>query len=110
MRYALSSTADALQGAQWVEGFLSGSGMILIHHHQLWDILNEWIGELKEEKFTDILPLLRRTFSDFTGPERERILLIAKQDPAQTKVKYEEVQDWDQKRAELILPQLRRML
>jgi hypothetical protein len=110
MRYALSSTIEALQGAQWIEGFLSGSGMILIHHNQLWDIINEWIGELKEEKFVDLLPLLRRTFSDFTGPEREKILLLAKQEPGQSKVENEEVHDWDQQRAALVLPQLRRML
>jgi hypothetical protein len=31
------------------------------------------VGTLTEEHFTSILPLLRRTFSTFTGPERGQI-------------------------------------
>jgi hypothetical protein len=79
MRYALSPGNAPLAAAQWLEGFLHGSGLVLLHHLPLWNLLDEWVGELPEDAFTDVLPLLRRTFSRFPAPERERMLDLAKQ-------------------------------
>jgi hypothetical protein len=73
MSQALSPGTPAAQSAAWVQGFLHGSGQALIHHPHLWHLVDEWVLALPEEMFTASLPLLRRTFSSFTGPERRQI-------------------------------------
>ncbi|NER00245.1 MAG: hypothetical protein F6K30_26695 [Cyanothece sp. SIO2G6] len=66
---ALSPGCEPADSAHWLAGFLDGSGLLLIHDDQLWQILDQWIATLSEETFTTVLPLLRRTFSTFTQPE-----------------------------------------
>ena len=78
MRFRLSAATPAVEAAQWLEGFLHGSGLLLIHQPALWNILDQWVQELPEAVFPELLPLLRRTFSHFAGPERERMLDMAK--------------------------------
>ena len=63
-----------------MEGFLHGSGLVLIHHPGLWQLLDNWIVSLTEPLFTGLLPLLRRTFSTFPAPERRQIGEKASQD------------------------------
>ncbi|MEK7256010.1 MAG: DUF5682 family protein, partial [Bacteroidota bacterium] len=108
MRYALSPANPSLAAAEWLEGFLQGSGLLLIHHATLWNLLDQWVDELGEEVFTDVLPLLRRTFSRFAQPERERMLDLAKHGQA-SPVKKEEV-DFDEERAVAVLPTVRMLL
>lgn len=80
MRYALSPANDAFDAARWLEGFLYGSGLLLIHQPALWNILDEWIDELSmQPTFKEVLPLLRRTFSDFSAPERQKMMTLARQ-------------------------------
>ena len=71
--YAMSTATQPDKAAAWLEGFLKGSGTILLIDHDLWNLVNNWIGELDEEIFTRLLPLLRRTFSNFSGPERKKL-------------------------------------
>ncbi|MCH2043352.1 MAG: DUF5682 family protein, partial [Saprospiraceae bacterium] len=78
MYLALSSTQDLLKIAQWIEGFLHGSGLLLIHNHKLWRLLDQWVSQLSAESFQMLLPILRRTFAQFAIPEREKMLLLAK--------------------------------
>lgn len=59
--------------ARWVEGFLAGSGSILIHDERLWTLVDAWVADLPRESFDDLLPLLRRTFSTFPRPERRQL-------------------------------------
>lgn len=78
MRYALSPANDSMDSAQWLEGFLYGSGLLLIHQPALWNILDEWIDDLPMSPvFEKILPLLRRTFSAFSVPERQKMMRLA---------------------------------
>ncbi len=74
---ALSAGNEPLFSARWVEGFLYGSGLLLIHHPPLWRLLDEWVGSLGEDVFLQTLPLLRRAFSAFSGPERQKMLALA---------------------------------
>src|SRR5579859_6348802 len=67
---ALSSGNPAEVAASWVEGLLSGSGTILIHDDKLRTLLDDWLRGVPADHFTNILPLLRRTFSQFPAPER----------------------------------------
>lgn len=73
VRLALSQVSDPEHSARWIEGFLRGSGLVLLHDSALWEILDGWVTSLKAELFTELLPLLRRTFSTFTPPERRQM-------------------------------------
>ena len=64
---------EPAQAAAWLEGFLHGSGLLLLHNEMLWGILDVWVDGLSDEAFTQLLPLLRRTFSSFPAPERRQI-------------------------------------
>lgn len=77
LRYALSGK-DFQETGQWLRGFLHGSGLLLIHHDSLWKLLDEWVAELPEEIFYELLPLLRRSFSNYSEAERKRMLQRAK--------------------------------
>lgn len=73
MGLALSRATDPPQAAAWVEGFLRGSGLILLHDDGLWNVLDGWITDMKDEVFQALLPLLRRTFSTFQPAERRQM-------------------------------------
>ena len=76
--FALSTGQESLAAAQWAEGFLYGSGLVILHHPELHRILDEWVDGLSKDTFTEILPVLRRTFSKFSAHEREQMLLLVK--------------------------------
>jgi hypothetical protein len=69
----LSIGIPAAGQAAWAEGFLSGGGLLLVHDRDLLAVLDGWVTTLPGQGFTDVLPLLRRTFSDFSAPERANI-------------------------------------
>jgi hypothetical protein len=70
---ALSHGVDARAKAAWVEGFFSDGALLLIHDAVLRDLLDGWVTGLDEREFTDLLPLVRRTFGTFTPAERRSI-------------------------------------
>lgn len=69
----LSRGSDPAQAARWLEGFLSGSGLLLIHDARLLALIDGWVGQINAEVFQELVPLLRRTFSTFPAPERKHI-------------------------------------
>ncbi|MCO5999477.1 DUF5682 family protein [Actinoallomurus rhizosphaericola] len=73
MARAVSVGASPARAAAWIEGFLSGGGLILVHDDRLLGLVDDWIAGLPPESFTAVLPLLRRTFGTFEGPERRSI-------------------------------------
>ena len=73
MGLAIAPAVDPAKSMAWIDGFLRGSGLILLHNDELWRILNEWVSSVKTETFPQLLPLLRRTFATFTAPERSQI-------------------------------------
>ena len=73
MGLALSLASEPAQAAAWLEGFLHGSGLLLLHNDTLWEILDQWVSGLTGEAFTQLLPLLRRTFAHFPAPERRQL-------------------------------------
>ncbi|WP_405017798.1 DUF5682 family protein [Kitasatospora sp. NBC_00070] len=60
---ALSHGNQPADTAGWVEGFLAGSGVLLLHDPALLGLLDRWLSGVPAEAFTDVLPLLRRTFA-----------------------------------------------
>jgi hypothetical protein len=69
----LSRGAEAVNGAAWLEGFLSGDAALLLHDDVLLAGIDAWITTVPLELFDDLLPLVRRTFSTFSHPERRMI-------------------------------------
>lgn len=69
----LSLAASAPQAAAWLAGFLAGDAVLLVHDAGLLGLVDEWIGGLGETAFEDLLPLVRRTFSEFSRAERRTI-------------------------------------
>ncbi|GAA4068684.1 DUF5682 family protein [Nonomuraea soli] len=59
--------------AAWVEGFLAGGGLLLVHDPKLLALLDSWLAALDAGQFVEVLPLLRRTFGTFAAPERRAI-------------------------------------
>jgi hypothetical protein len=71
--FRMSSANIPEATASWLEGFLKGSGSILLVDFDLWNLVNQWVDSLDATSFTQVLPLLRRTFSNFTPPERRKL-------------------------------------
>lgn len=53
--------------AYWFEGFLRSSGSVLLLDDRLWNLVNTWVCAQEQETFMELLPILRRTFSEFTS-------------------------------------------
>ncbi|MFE4499524.1 DUF5682 family protein [Rhodococcus sp. NPDC056743] len=70
---ALSIGSAPVDKAGWVDGFLGGGGLVLVHDRALLDLIDSWVGRLREQDFIDTLPLLRRTFGAFEAGERRAI-------------------------------------
>jgi hypothetical protein len=73
MSRALSAAAPAAAAAGWAEGFLAGSGLLLLHDDKLIGLADGWLAGLSEDAFAAVLPALRRTFGGFAPPERRAI-------------------------------------
>jgi hypothetical protein len=70
---AMSAANPPATSAAWLEGFLKGSGTLLLVDNDLWGVVYNWMQQLDEETFTQLLPLLRRTFAGFSKPERKKL-------------------------------------
>ena len=68
-----ASNEELAQMAAWLDGFLQGSELILLHDQVLWSLLDNFVSQLDGERFQTILPLLRRTFSSFSESARDQI-------------------------------------
>ncbi|OUC93034.1 DUF5682 family protein, partial [Streptosporangium minutum] len=73
MSRAMSAGHPPARAAAWIEGFLSGGGLLLVHDARLLALIDGWLTGLAPETFVDVLPLLRRTFGAFAAPERRSI-------------------------------------
>ena len=73
MSRALSAGVPAPAAAGWAEGFLAGSGLLLVHDGKLLALADGWLAGLTPDTFTAVLPALRRTFGEFAPPERRAI-------------------------------------
>lgn len=108
MSLALSPGMPAAQAAAWVEGFLHGSGLTLIHHASLWQLVDQWVMSLSNEMFISVLPLLRRAFSAFPAGERRQIGELAKNGGQTETLRGEN--NLDMSRVEKVLPLLIKIL
>ncbi|WP_063774846.1 DUF5682 family protein [Kitasatospora azatica] len=102
-----SAPADA---AGWIEGFLSGGGALLLHDPRLLALLDGWLTAVPADAFTDLLPLLRRTFATLEAGVRHSVgarIAAGRLDAAPRPAAGEQL---DQARADAALPTVLRLL
>lgn len=109
MGLSLSAASAPAAASAWIEGFLNQSALVLLHDDALWSVLASWLDGLTDTHFTSILPMLRRTFSGFSAPERRQLGERAKHPAGKTTQGQAEIR-WDAERAALPVPFLRRVL
>ena len=106
---ALAPAQPTAYATAWIEGFLRGSGLVLIHHRELFDLLDTWLGSLAEDTFRAVVPLLRRAFAEFSPPERRQLMDLASAEPAAPAAAAEAL-SFDWQRGARVLPVLRELL
>ncbi|MFG3115317.1 DUF5682 family protein [Streptomyces sp. NPDC048197] len=87
MGLALSPGTPPTDAAGWIEGFLgSGSGgdggMLLVHDERLLALVDRWLTGVPDTAFTDVLPLLRRTFAEYESGVRRTLGELIRRGPA----------------------------
>jgi hypothetical protein len=82
MGLTLSPGTAPAEAAGWIEGFLAGGGMLLVHDERLLALLDTWICAVPPAAFTDVLPLLRRTFAEFEPGVRRTVGELVRRGPA----------------------------
>jgi hypothetical protein len=73
---ALSGGTPPAHGAAFVDGFLAGSGSVLVHDADLLGVLDDWVSALPPDAFDDVVALLRRTFGAFEAAERRQLSAV----------------------------------
>lgn len=97
---ALSPGNSPLHAASWIEGFFEGQGVFLVHRPLLFDVVDHWLCGLPTERFEQVLPLIRRTFSTFTPAEKRQIGLRVRHGDGNKSTVQEH---WNAERAQQVL-------
>lgn len=87
MGLALSPGTPPADAAGWIEGFVgSGAGgdggMLLVHDERLLALVDGWLTSVPDAAFTDVLPLLRRTFAEYESGVRRTLGELIRRGPA----------------------------
>ncbi|MCT7355707.1 DUF5682 family protein [Streptomyces sp. 15-116A] len=84
MGLVLSPGTPPADAAAWIEGFVgggSGGGLLLVHDERLLGLVDRWLTGVPAEAFTDVLPLLRRTFSAYEPGVRRTLGELVRRGP-----------------------------
>ncbi|MBK9769991.1 MAG: hypothetical protein IPP57_04040 [Candidatus Obscuribacter sp.] len=73
MAYALSRASEKFYASLWLEGFLAGGAAVLIHDPGLLQLIDQWVSQLEANDFQEALPLLKRSFGQFSYSEKRQI-------------------------------------
>lgn len=73
-------------------------------------MLDGWVSELSGDTFTQLLPLLRRTFATFAAPERRQMGERARHGAGRPVTRAAAAADFAPDRAEAVLPLVARLL
>ena len=84
MGLALSPGTPPTDAAGWIEGFVGGGdgGMLLVHDERLLALVDSWLTGVPDAAFTDVLPLLRRTFAEYETGVRRSLGELVRRGPA----------------------------
>jgi hypothetical protein len=106
----LSAPEGLMPAAFWLEGFLKGSGLLLVHDQTLWQVLDQWLTDLNPAQFLGILPLLRRTFATFNQSLRQQLSERVRLGASHSSTGASPQVGFDSKQAEAVLPVVARLL
>ncbi|MGW3556673.1 DUF5682 family protein [Streptomyces sp. NPDC000963] len=84
MSRALSPGTPPSDAAAWIDGFAGAAadgGLLLVHDGRLRGLVDAWLTSVPAEAFTDVLPLLRRTFSAYEPGVRRTLGELAARGP-----------------------------
>ncbi|WP_433341897.1 DUF5682 family protein [Streptomyces sp. CA-253872] len=85
MGLALSPGTVPAEAAAWIDGFVGGGapggGLLLVHDERLLGLVDEWLVRVPGAAFTDVLPLLRRTFSAYEPAVRRSLGELVRRGP-----------------------------
>jgi hypothetical protein len=109
---ALSRAVPPNEVAAWLEGLLRGGALLFMHAYDLWAVLDGWLADLSADSLDAVLPLLRRAFSSFSGPERRSMGEIVRtlRGEGRKTSPVHGTADIDEGRAALVLPVLAQIL
>ncbi|WP_442816526.1 DUF5682 family protein [Streptomyces sp. NBC_01304] len=116
MGLALSVGTPPAEAAAWIEGFVGGGsgGMLLVHDEQLLGLVDAWLTGVGADAFTDVLPLLRRTFSAYEPGVRRTLGELARRGTTAASAAAGGIPGFaaelDEERADAVLPVLRLLL
>ncbi|NEA62315.1 DUF5682 family protein [Streptomyces sp. SID12488] len=120
MGLVLSPGTAPGDAAAWIEGFVgggSGGGMLLVHDERLLGLVDAWLTGVSAEAFTDVLPLLRRTFSVYEPGVRRTLGELVRRGPGKRGSAVAGAAglpgfapELDARRADAVLPVLRLLL
>jgi hypothetical protein len=96
------------KGAAFVEGFLAGSGSVLVHDAELLAVLDGWVSSLPHDAFDAVIVLMRRTFGAFEAAERRQLMAVLMGLGIENDAGFGD--DVDQRRADAALLTVRHML
>ena len=71
---ALSPANPPNAAASFLQGFFGQSAEVILQDRALFTIVDEWLAVPEEDRFLEVLPMLRRAFATFGAVERRRLL------------------------------------
>ena len=103
----LTDRMDIDNAVNWLEGFLGGNPSGILIQKELFEIVDGWVKDLREEEFRLVLPVLRKIFAAMLPVDKRQVLDFSKNENEE---KTNENIFFDQELSELVEGNLRRIM
>lgn len=107
---SLQKQPDLALAASWCSGLMTGSEALLLHQPDLWLSLNAWVNSIPENEFTSVLPLLRRTFSNYSPGAKRQIAVLLQRPVSRTSDRVDMRFPISETQEKILIPVLNRWL